>query len=75
LPPKRIVVIPDLKETYRIIPIGRADRVEAVQANGQKRVVRTSPTEEAAISHLKALREIAERVGRTLHSGEEDSRG
>jgi hypothetical protein len=31
-------------ETYRIIPLGRAYRVEAVQPNGQTRVVRTWPT-------------------------------
>ena len=57
-------------ENYRIIPFRRAYRVEAVQPNGQKRVVRTWPTEEAAVSHLKALREVAERSSRTLHPGE-----
>jgi hypothetical protein len=62
-------------ETYRIIPLGRAYRVEAVQPNGQKRVVRTWPTEEAAVSHLKALREIAERSGRAVQPGERDWRG
>ena len=62
--PKPIVAISRFMETYRIIPLGRAYRVEAVQPNGQKRVVRTWPTEEAAVSHLKALREIAERSGR-----------
>jgi hypothetical protein len=62
-------------ETYRIIPLGHAYRVEGVQPNGQKRVVRTWPTEEAAVSHLKALREVAERFGRTLQPGERDWRG
>jgi hypothetical protein len=40
--PKRIVAISGRMETYRIIPLGRAYRVEAVQANGQKRVVRVA---------------------------------
>ena len=62
-------------ETYRIIPLHRAYRVEAIQPNGQKRVVRTWPTEEAAISHMKALREVAERSVRVLHPGEKDWRG
>jgi len=62
-------------ETYRIIPLRHAYRVEAVQPNGQKRVVRTWPTEEAAVSHLKALREVAERFGVALHPGERDWRG
>jgi hypothetical protein len=62
-------------ETYRIIPLRRAYRVEAVQPNGQTKVVRTWPTEEAAISHLKALREVAERAGITLLPGEKDWRG
>jgi hypothetical protein len=59
----------DLKETYRIIPFRRAYRVEAIQPNGQKRVVRTWPTEEAAVSHLKALRELAERSGPAKRTG------
>ena len=62
-------------ETYRIIPLGGAYRVEAVQPNGQKRVVRTWPTEEAAISHMKALQEVAECSSRTLQPGEKDWRG
>jgi hypothetical protein len=62
-------------ETYRIIPLGRAYRVEAVQPNGQKRIVQTWPTEEAAVSPLKALREVSERTGRALQTGERDWRG
>jgi hypothetical protein len=37
--------------------------------------VRTWPTEEAAISHLKALREVAERSVRVSNPGEKDWRG
>jgi hypothetical protein len=62
-------------ETYRIIPLRHAYRVEAVQPNGQKRVVRTWPTEEAAVSHLKALREVADRLGVARQPGEKDWRG
>jgi hypothetical protein len=62
-------------ETYRIIPLRRAYRVEAVQPTGQKRAVQTWPTEEAAVSHLKALREVAERSSLALHPGEKDWRG
>ena len=62
-------------ETYRIIPLGHAYRVEAVQPNGLKRVVRTWSTEEAAVSHLKALRKATERFGHALQPGERDWRG
>jgi len=62
-------------ETYRIIPLRHAYRVEAVQPNGQKRVVRTWTTEEAAVSHLKALQEAAQRFGHALQPGEKDWRG
>ena len=62
-------------ETYRIIPLGRACRVAAVQLNGQMRVVRTWPTEEVAVSHLKALHEATGRFGRALQPGERDWRG
>jgi hypothetical protein len=62
-------------EDNRIIPLGHAYRVEAVQLNGEKRVVRTWPIEEAAVSHLKALREVAERSGRAVQPGERDWRG
>jgi hypothetical protein len=62
-------------ETYRIIPRGHTYRVEAVQPNGQTRVVGTWPTEEAAVSHLKALQEVAQRFGVALHPGEKDWRG
>jgi hypothetical protein len=37
--------------------------------------VRTWPTEEAAVFHLKALQEVTERFGRALQPGEKDWRG
>ena len=73
--PRPIVAISGLMETYRIIPRGHTYRVEAVQPNSTKRVVGTWPTEEAAVSHLKALQEVAERFGRALQPGERDWRG
>jgi len=62
-------------ETYPITPLRHAYRVGDVQPNGQKRVVRTWPTEEAAVLHLKALQEVTERIGRALQPGEKDWRG
>jgi hypothetical protein len=58
--------------TYRIIPVRRGYRVEGVQPNGETRAVRTWPTEDAAVSHLRALRQKAEIVDRPLQSGEQD---
>jgi hypothetical protein len=73
--PQPIVAISGFMETYRIIPLGRAYRVEAVQPNGLRRVVRTWPIEEAAVSRLKALREVTERFGVARQPGEKDWRG
>ena len=61
--------------TYRIIPAHRGYRVEAVQPNGQRRVVRTWSTEDDAISHLKVLQEMIERANCHAHPGEKDWRG
>lgn len=61
--------------TYRITPIRHGYRVEAVQPNGQSRVVRTWSTEDAAVSHLKALREKAEFADRIFQPGEGVYRG
>ena len=44
-------------DSYRIVPGHRVYRVEAVDANGNIRIVGTWPTEDAAISHLKTLQE------------------
>ena len=61
--------------TYRITPVYHGYRVEAVQPNGQRRVVRTWATEEAAVSHLKALRARIEQANRQFRPGEKDWRG
>jgi hypothetical protein len=61
-------------DTYRIIPLRHAYRVEAVQLKGQTRVVRTWQTEDAAVSHLKSLQEATGRFGRALQPGEKDWR-
>jgi hypothetical protein len=60
---------------YRITPVHHGYCVEAVQPSGQRRVLRTWSTEEAAVSHLKALREMVERANRHSHPGEKDWRG
>ena len=62
-------------DRYRIIPAHRAYRVVVMDPNGQTRIVRSWPTEEAAVSHLKALRERIERANRPSHPGEKDWRG
>ena len=49
---------------YRITPVQRAYRVEAVEEDGQCHVVQVWPTEEAAVSHLKDLRAKSERANR-----------
>ena len=59
--------------TYRVTPVHHGYRVEAVLPDGQRRVVRTWSTEEAAVSHLKALRERTELTNRP--TGEKDWRG
>ena len=41
---------------YRIIPLRRVHRVEAVEEDGQISVVRAWPTEEEAVTHLKHVR-------------------
>ena len=43
--------------------------------NCRTRLVKTWPTEEAAISHPKALREMVERANRHSHPSEKDWRG
>ena len=61
-------------ETYRIIPGRRAYRVEAIAPDGKTRLLRTWPTEEAAVSHLKALRERVE-IANYMRISEPDWRG
>jgi hypothetical protein len=52
-------------DSYRIVPGHRVYRVEAVDANGNIRIVGTWPTEDAAISHLKTLQERVAAAGRS----------
>jgi hypothetical protein len=60
---------------YRIVPAKGAYRVEVVAAGGRGVVIQTWPTEEAAILHLKALRQRAELADRQANSGGQDWRG
>jgi hypothetical protein len=66
-------------ERYRIVPAHRAYKVVMVELGGHITVLRTWPTEEAAISHLKylkALREDSEHaIYQSHHRGEKDWRG
>ena len=57
-------------DRYRIVPTHRAYKVVVREASGQTRIVRSWPAEEAAVSHLKALREKIERANRPSHPGE-----
>jgi hypothetical protein len=61
-------------ETYRIIPGRRAYRVEAIAPDGKTRLLQTWPTEEAAVSYLKALRERVE-IANDMQIGALDRRG
>ena len=51
-------------DMYRIIPKNGVYKVEEVGANGQRRVVETWPSEEAAVSHLRRLQAHDERADR-----------
>jgi hypothetical protein len=62
-------------ETYRITPVHHGYRVEAVKPDGQTRVVRTWPTEDEAVSHLKQLRANVELITHRMNPGERDWRG
>jgi hypothetical protein len=53
----------------------RAYNVMLREPNGTTRLLKTWRTEEAAISHLKTLRERLERASRLSHPGEKDWRG
>jgi hypothetical protein len=60
---------------YRIVPLARVYRVEAVDQDGRSRLIDTWPTEEAAVSHLRALQACAEAAQRTVEPGAKDWRG
>jgi hypothetical protein len=62
-------------DRYRIVPAHRAYKVVVREPSGQTRIVRSWPSEEAALSHLKALRERIERANRPSYPGEKDWRG
>jgi hypothetical protein len=64
-----------METSYRIVPRRRSYRVEGVAPNGTPRLLGTWPTEEAAVSHLKSLREVAERIERRRSPGAQDWRG
>jgi hypothetical protein len=60
---------------YRIVPLARVYRVEAVDQDGRSRLIDTWPTEEAAVSHLRALQARAEAAQQTVEPGAKDWRG
>ena len=64
-------------DRYRIIPAHRAYKVVVTQPNGRTRLIKTWPTEEEAISHLRLLRQRAELIDRQMAPtpGERDWRG
>jgi hypothetical protein len=53
-------------DRYRIIPAHRAYKVVVMEPNGGTRLVKTWPTEEAAIAHLRLLRQRAELIDRQM---------
>ena len=55
---------------YRIVPLARVYRVEAVDQDGRSRLIDTWPTEEAAVSHLRKLQEQAQRADYRSAQGE-----
>jgi hypothetical protein len=62
--------------SYRIVPGNRVYRVEAIDANGNIRIVGTWSTEEAAVSHLKTLQQRVAAAGRSRQAPfEKDWRG
>ena len=62
---------------YRIIPAHRAYRIVVIESDGGTRLVKTWPTEEAAMAHLRLLRQKAELVDRQMAPApsEQDGRG
>jgi hypothetical protein len=63
-------------DRYRIIPARKAYQVVVTLPDGRTRLVKTWPTEEAAISHLRLLRQRAEITDRqTNPTPRQDWRG
>ena len=60
---------------YRIVPLARVYRVESIDQDGHTQLIDTWPTEEAAVSHLRALQARAESAQRTKVTGTKDWRG
>ena len=53
-------------DRYRIIPAHRGYKVVVTEPDGGIRLLKTWPTEEAAMAHLKLLRQRAELVDRQM---------
>jgi hypothetical protein len=53
-------------DRYRIVPAHRAYKVVAITRNGDMRIVKAWPTEEAAMTHLRLLRQRAELADRQM---------
>ena len=66
-----------IMDRYRIIPAHRAYKVVVTQPDGRLRLIKTWPTEDGAISHLRLLRQRAELIDRQMAPppGEKDWRG
>jgi hypothetical protein len=60
---------------YLIVPLARVYRVEAIDQDGHTQLIDTWPTEEAAVSHLRALQSGAEAAQRDTAPGTRDWRG
>jgi hypothetical protein len=57
---------------YRIVPLARVYRVEAIDQGGHAQLIDTWPTEEAAVSHFRALQARPEAAQRTVKPRVED---
>ena len=64
-------------DRYRIIPAHRGYKVVVLDPNGGTRLVKTWPTEDAAMAHLRLLRQRDELIDRQMAPppGEKDWHG
>jgi hypothetical protein len=53
-------------DRYRIIPAHRGYKVVVMEPDGRTQLLKTWPTEEAAIAHLRLLRQRAELIDRQM---------